>query len=304
MEIPTYLKGLYKHWKSHSEHQIDNNQVIKLDAGVLNSIQKFAVKRQNIWERKIKKQKPPLTKDLILQKYKFCNVYRELDRQTIEIHELLKKLEHDLDLWLLNVVFCRFVCNVNTINKVGLLSFSLANNKKVYKKLLDLPSPKYGSAYIFPVSLIMRSSYPTREKFFCMYLPKVMKRCGKIIRGLNNKSVVEALDELLPVFGFNFKFHWTEVLIDVAYQFPKLMNLYDRFPIGPGAKPTMKTLIKGIHPETTCLALTQTTFNNFPYLTYKSKPVLLSSENWEGIGCEYRKYSNLTRGRGRRRLYT
>jgi hypothetical protein len=39
-------------------------------------------------------------------------------------------------------------------------------------------------------------------------------------------------------------------------------------------------------------------------LTLNSKPLRLSAENWEGIGCEFRKYTNLSEGKGRKRIYS
>lgn len=303
MEIPSNLKSLYKHWGKHTLQPISSKEAVELDKKILSEIQDFAIERQLIWEKKTKGLDWPYTNDKVLQTYKFCNIYRELDRQTIEIHTLLKNHENDLDLWLLNVLFCRLICNTETVKKVGLLSYSAKHNLIVYKKLQSLARPKYGSAYIFPVSLIMKTKYPTREEFFCKYLPKVTRECAKIIKSFENKSVPEALALILPTFGFNLKFHWTESLIDTAYQFPEYIDLYKRFPIGPGSIPTMKLLSKEVNPENTCLALSQTPFPQFPHLTYNEKPVLLSAENWEGVGCEYRKYKNLKSGKGRRRLY-
>jgi hypothetical protein len=36
---------------------------------------------------------------------------------------------------------------------------------------------------------------------------------------------------------------------------------------------------------------------------YNGKELPLSSENWEGIGCEFRKYTNLLIGKGRKRYF-
>jgi hypothetical protein len=33
-----------------------------------------------IWERRQRNEKPPYTEDYILTKYRFCNIYRELER--------------------------------------------------------------------------------------------------------------------------------------------------------------------------------------------------------------------------------
>lgn len=301
MEVPTELKALYKHWQYHTDNETEVK--VTVNRQLLIKVQQFAVERQKIWERKTKGAKPPLTNDDILQNYRFCNIYRELDSQTIKIHSALKGFESNFEVWLLNVLFSRLICNSDTVNKIGFLSYDTTKNSVVYKKLKSLPRPKYGSAYIFPVSLIMKSDWPTREEFFCKYLPKVGKKCAEIICSFKRLGVSEALDNILPVFGFNLRFHWTEVLIDTAYQFPNYIDLSKRFPVGPGSAPTMKLLSPTTNPEETCLTLSRLPFDNFPSLTYNEASVLLSAENWEGIGCEYRKYSNLKKGRGRKRLY-
>jgi hypothetical protein len=264
----------------------------------------FAIERMKIWEKVERGLDPPFTADPILQRYRFCNIYRELDKQTMEYHKLLHNIRNNFDLWLLNMMFCRLICRYETIERIGLLSYNRRNNERVFEKLRVLSSPKYGTAYVFPISAIMKSRFPSRERFFCFYLPEIMKSCVKIIRSFDRTGVADAVERVLPVFKYNLRFHWTEVLIDVAYQYPKYIDLFKRFPVGPGSEPTLKILNKAVNPEETCLALTRTGLKNFPYLFYKGKRVWLSSENWEGICCEFRKYFNLQHGKGRKRIFT
>ncbi len=302
-EIPSELKGLYRHWEKHTiPKEEKSSHALGLDMDVLHEIRFFARERMHIWHKRYQNKERPYTKDQILRDYRFCNIYRELDRQTIEIHTHLKSFCDDLDTWLLNLFFFRFVCDPRTVRDVDMLSYEKDNNEKVYERLLKKKKPKYGSAYVFPISVIQKSEYSTRESFFCLYLPEIMKQVSDEIRDFDNVSVAEAVERVVAVLGFNFTFHTTEVLIDVAYQYPEYIDLFSRFPIGPGSKPTMKLLSKE-NPEDTCLLLTQYRIQDFPYLTYNKRPVLLSTENWEGIGCEFRKYANLKNGSGRKRRY-
>ena len=303
MEIPNKYKKLYRHWQKHTENKTTPLQRSKLNQKVLKDIETFATERMNIWEKKEKGKNPPHTKDEILQRYRFCNIYRELDRQTIEIHSMLKGLRNNFPLWLLNMAYARFMCKPQTLQKTGFLSFDENSNREVFNTLLAIPKPKYGAAYVFPISVIQKTETPTREEFFCFYLPKRMEEIAGMIEGFDNISVAEAVKNILPKFGFNFRFHWTEILIDVAYQYPEKINLFAEFPIGPGSEPTMKRLSKA-EPSKTCLALTSHEIRGFPYLTFNNKIVHLSAENWEGIGCEFRKYSNLKQGKGRVRKYS
>lgn len=301
MEIPQKYKDLYKHWELHT-NKPNFKESKHLNSKVIPEIEAFINERMRIWKKKELNEPKPYSTDEVLNIYRFCNIYRELDKQTFLFHTLLKNLRDDKELWILNMFFCRMIANPETINKVGLLSFDEKNNSKVFKKLTELPSPKYGTPYVFPISVIQRSKYPTRELFLSKYLPIGIRKVMPIINSLNNESVVNTLEKILPVFGFNLKFLWTEVLIDIGYQFPENIDLFKRFPIGPGSAPTMKIINNELDAELVCMDLVKQEIK-FKYLTYNGKKVYLSAENWEGIGCEFRKYSNLKQGKGRKRLY-
>lgn len=303
MEIPDNLKLLYRHWESHTVESKHTEDLSQLDQYLLNEISSFASERMRIWEQKVIGKAAPYTADLILQKYRFCNIYRELDRQTIQIHTLLNPLRADFATWLLNLMYCRFSCSPATVGKTGLLSFNETNNKKVYEKLMRLPRPKYGSAYVFPINSIAKTGCDTRELFFCRHLPSIATPLAEALSSIDRVSVTDLLDQILPILGVNMKFHMTEVLIDVAYQYPEKVNLYKDFHIGPGAEPTLKRLSRDIAPEDILNMLPAVRIEEFPYLKYNGMRVTLSSENWEGIACEFRKYSNLRKGAGRVRLY-
>jgi hypothetical protein len=233
MELPLYLKNLYRHW----EHHTQNRDLVKYDSFTISSIELFASERMRIWKNKEQKASAPYTSDPILRDYRFCNIYRELDKQTIAFHQLLNPYRHDFQTWLLNIMYARFLCSPDTLKLTGLLSLDTNKNHSVYSKLINSPRPRFGSAYVFPVSLILKSNYKTREEFFCFYLPTVAQKCAQTIQSWEKVSVSKGLSEILPIFGFNFKFHWTEILIDIAYQYPQYIDLYKQFPIGPGSQP-------------------------------------------------------------------
>jgi len=257
-----------------------------------------------IWQKKNQGSEKPYTSDEILNRFRFCNVYRELDRQSLEIHSSNKKYEGNFPLWLLNTAAARFICRTETVKKIGELSYFGDKNKVVKEKLLGLKKPKYGNAYVFPVSVLPKINCHNREEFVCDYLPEMIPKVAKLISFFNDESVDEILPRVTAEFGASFRFHWTEVLIDVAYQFPNFINLYKKFPIGPGAKESMLKLSSETSPENTCLRLVDSNYIMKNLLEMGSDKILLSAENWEGVGCEYRKYSNLKEGRGRKRYYS
>lgn len=302
-EIPTALVKLYAHWDKHANYKIDIT-TNDFDQQIYSEIIEFVNERMEIFAQKDSRKPPPWSRDPIFMQYRFCNIYRELDRQTIFFHKLLKPYKNDLAYWLLNMMFCRYICDPKTITKVGLIGFDRSRNQTVYEKLNQLASPKYGVAYIFPISSIQKTQFDTREKFFCFYLPAVASQIAGEIEMFKDISVIDALDRLIPIFKFNHRFHLTEVLIDLAYQYPAKIDLFKGFPIGPGSIPTMKRLDSSMVPEDVVIDLVHSKPKDLSYLTLKGNQIPLSAENWEGIGCEFRKYSNLREGRGRKRKYS
>lgn len=302
MELPNELKSLYRHWPGHSSatERVSPREVFA-DDQLFQNVLAFVHERMRIWEKKYVGQTAPYTTDPILGNYRFCNILREFDRQTIEFHTLLNPLRNDFPLWLLNMFYCRMVARPETVRKVGLLSFNKEENEVVYKKLMAHPRPRYGTPYVFPVSVIMRSDMPTRELFITKHLPSVMKDVVQVVQSWNKSSVVDGVAEVLPIFGFNLQFLWTEVLIDTAYQFSQYIDLFKQFPVGPGALPTFKKINPSVKPELLAEQLGRMSFDSG--VTYEGQPIVLSAENWEGVGCEFRKYTNLSAGHGRRRLY-
>ncbi|MCI0597525.1 hypothetical protein L0Y34_00395 [Candidatus Parcubacteria bacterium] len=302
MELPENLKRLYRHWRFHTTRSVgENPRTVFKSAKLFKDISWFVGERLHIWEQKTVGKEPPYTKDKVLSHYRFCNIFREFDRQTIAFHTLLNPLRDNFPLWLLNMFYCRMVANTDTVKHVGLLSFDTADNKKFYTTLLQSPRPRFGTPYVFPVSVIQRSTTPTRELFIAHHLPSIMKTVAKDIQGWNKKNIYDGVKTITPIFGFNLNFLWTEVLIDVAYQFPEFIDLFARFPVGPGSLPTMERI--NAKKDPTLLVEDLARIELETGLTYNKKPVRLSAENWEGIGCEFRKYTNLKAGKGRRRIF-
>lgn len=302
MELPNNLKSLYRHWDFHVNPNIPvNSENPFKDQELFKDISWFIKERISIWNTKIAGLAPPYTKDPILSTYRFCNIFRELDRQTIEFHTLLNPLRNNFSLWLLNMFYCRMVARTETIRNVGLLSFDSKENKELYERLVNSSRPRFGTPYVFPISVIYRSNTPTRERFIAEYLPSIMKVIADEISQWNRKSVYEGVECILSHFKYNLRFLWTEVLIDASYQFPQYVDLFGRFPVGPGSLPTMKKINSKKDPSllVTDLSSLQIDTN----LTFNGKQLRLSAENWEGIGCEFRKYTNLKAGKGRKRIY-
>lgn len=299
MELPKEFRSLYKHWSLHTFGRA--GKTIEGEIKIPAELEWFIKERISIWKQKVSGKLAPYTKDPILAKYRFCNIFREFDRQTIEFHTLLNPLRGDFPLWLLNMFYCRMVARPETIKQVGFLSFDKKQNERLYQKLLALPRPRYGTPYVFPISAIQNSSTPTRELFITSFLPKRLSVVAKQMKDWKRKPVYDGVKGILPIFGFNLSFLWTEALIDTAYQFPEKIDLFEKFPIGPGAFPTLRKLDPKRDPS---LLVQELCFLELDSgIEIDNRKLLFSAENWEGIACEYRKYTNLKNGKGRKRIF-
>ncbi len=69
----------------------------------------------------------------------------------------------------------------------------------------------------------------------------------------------------------------------------------------PGSLPTLQRIDKREKPSILVSRLSELPFDTG--ITFEGVPLVLSAENWEGIGCEFRKYTNLKSGKGRTRIY-
>lgn len=94
---------------------------------------RFVIERHHVYLRREKGKAAPWTKDKILQTYRFCNVYRELDRVTQWIAENWRDPHHDYKhLWFAMVV-ARLI---NKPESLELLSLPGRWNKKQFLRIL------------------------------------------------------------------------------------------------------------------------------------------------------------------------
>ena len=81
---------------------------------------KFIIARHAIYKARQAEQEPPWTKDPILRKYKFCNIYRERDRTTRWISTNWRQPnQNDPDFWFAAFVARRCINLPATLSAVG-----------------------------------------------------------------------------------------------------------------------------------------------------------------------------------------
>lgn len=293
---------IYRHRDKYlgSTRLAHSDTTVPLDSGLLFDFRNYARERMNIRHKKNQGEQPPWTDDALLQHYRFCNVYRELDKQTIYIHTRLQHLRDNFPLWLFNIIIARFIAKIETLEAIWICQ---PGDLSCEERLRAIVWTRYGDAYLFPPQIPIKLWYSDRADFIFNYFPRIISKLARLIETFNNASVSWWVSKITDLLGVWLRFHCTEVLIDVAYQYPHLIDLYGTFPVWPWSKPTMKRFNADAPVENVCLALVASQSDDFPYLLIDGKAMPITAEGIEWLGCEFRKYTNLLNGKGKPRIY-
>ena len=276
----------------------------------------FVYRRQLIWYKRFTlKEKQPWTMDSILQKYKIINVYRELDKGTVYIINKLKNIENR-KIILLNVVFYRFFNRFNLYEKLSLpplKDFSEKQKEELKKSLIKLKEtePIFNDAY-----LIAGKNGEEKHISVLDSLSFLWKNIDNMIERIDNCKTQEesfVIIKEIPLVG-NFLAY--EIWTDLTYfNFFKQNWTDDDFVnIGPGASWGLKIIYGKISKKEDFKKLKhlheiqKKYLNNKKWIgihnknAFSNKP-FLSLRNIEHSLCEFRKYNNLSHGKGKRRNF-
>ena len=293
---------------------------------------KFVVERQNIWYRRmILKEEYPWTDDPILQKYRFTNVYRELDKSTHYLLNFLSPLKKDRKNILFNVLIFRFFNSYGFFDKIGsMLHVEKYNPFEFIRKLDELKRKKikfFNNAYLIPHPSI-RKDYRPGDKHvqlaFCF--DAVKEKIDMLIARIDDvKTPGESLEIIKQIPGVG-SFLAYEVWTDLTYfkWFKQRWSDNDFVNVGPGArwglnimvgKDTPKFILPAkeyeklvfklrdeMQPALKKLNLLNKWMKIYYRHAFSNKP-FLSLRNIEHSLCEFRKYRRLSKGVGRKRLF-
>lgn len=293
---------------------------------------RYILERQRIWyKRFILKQLPPWTSNSVLQRYHFCNNYRELDKGTIYLINKLTPLKANRKKVLFNVVAYRFFNSYGFFDKIGGLLDPVTYDAHVFIKTLDELIAKveslYSPAYIVS-PFVIKPNYRPKDKhvqlaFIIEVLQaKIDELVAKIDSANTPKESFESLKEIPNVGNFLAYEFWTDLTYFDFFKQGWTDN--DFVNIGPGARWGLNIMmgkdVKGylLSPED-YLKLLYILRDSMPnalkqldlleewlkiaYKTAYSNLPFLSLRNIEHSLCEYRKYWRIKNNKsGRRRL--
>lgn len=287
---------------------------------------RFIYERQMIWyKRFVLKQPAPWTNDEILQKYKFINMYRELDRCTKYAVQNIGPLE-TRKAQLFNTIFFRFFNADQLYENLGIKPFTEYDKNvalDVAKRFEDMKKrglTMFNTAYVI-------SPGPTEQPKHITILTNLIKVWTDLDNTIERIDTCKTPEESfailceVPLAGpFLACEFWTDL---TYYDFFKQKWTDDDFVnIGPGAEwgleimfgklsPSdykkklqhLHTMQREILPTIHKLVGNDLTWEEISFKEAQSNKPYLSITDIEGALCEFRKYWNISHGQGRRRYF-
>lgn len=267
--------------------------------------------RHAIWKRRAAGKPWPWTEDEILRTYKFTNVFRELDRVTLELHKRVDKLPAAA-MKLYHIVAFRAFNRPETYDAL-MEDASLYNFKAMIKTLRGMI--KRGE-HVFTGAYIVTNAGSKVPKIELMAsaLAVILHRIDELHDDIIEDGTMQGATRLLAEFPMHGNFTSYEVVCDLRWQ--KSMGLSrapDRLTwanLGPGARRGINRMRTGRFNEK-AFGDTQSYIEYMRDLlaeapsrldqkTFADAPALEMREIEHSL-CEYDKYMRVLKGEGRPR---
>lgn len=291
---------------------------------------RFIYERQRIWCKREQGLPFPWTDDVVLSSYKFCNVYRQLDKGTREIVNLLESTDLSPEYKLFNIIAYRFFNRSETIRVLFRGGLDPENfdvdDQIMYFDACHARGPIFNDAYVISPQVYKEGIRSKDKHVQILYmLDDIRSNLSHSVRCLSDGAGLDIF-ESLPMVG---KFLAGQMMLDCTYStnvqgVPDLTPLTanDFLIVGPGAKWGLDILWKKkltpVEADQACRYLYKMQKNAFQILkgegmnfedvrwhtTSYPEPQYLALHDIQNSLCEFRKYHRLTHERqGRRRLF-
>lgn len=199
----------------------------------------FIKARHDVYTQKAAGAPRPWTTDKILQRYKFCNVYRELDRTTQWIGENWRKPnEADPDLW-----FAMYVARcINYIPTLEELRYPVPWNSMWFKRILEARKQRGAQIHSNAYSITTHHTKISKIMFYAQILERLW--CNReALRFRRGESFAVYADRLMAEQGIG-NFMAGQVIADLKYCAPHFdVGDWWHFALsGPGSRRGMQRL--------------------------------------------------------------
>ena len=291
----------------------------------------FIYDRQLIWYKKEKLKLPaPWTDDPILSTYKFCNMYRELDRGTQYILKMISDPSISLENKIFNIYCYRFFNKDKLFEEFfdGYLNVETFDFSK-YETLLDSKLNSglkiYSDAYT-TCQIPFNENYRKSNKHIQVLLKLKHLRnlilyenfIGRFLAGKSPMEQISVLQEIKTVGDFLAG----QIYLDITYTKAIPFSGDDFIIIGPGCAEGIQLLYPELPKKKYSEFMhhlrnhenyyfnelklkTNKDWHQIKYTSLYQKTDNISLMNYQHSCCEYRKYLNLMNPNrnGRKRYY-
>ena len=198
----------------------------------------YCKERENIRVKREAGENFPWSDDIIFQKGRFLNVFREDDKVSRSILKFAEPLKDDLPLLIQALFFGRWCNRKDTLEE---LSYEdLSDPKKLKSKLVELEQWENYNAY--PVQDVMwNDNHFSRIDTATTLFYEIKNELVNIILD-SNQNVITATDDINKLFRMENDFPIFMALIDIAWFRNDVIPMSSEVPTGIGAQPYLDRL--------------------------------------------------------------
>ena len=198
----------------------------------------YCKERENIRVKREAGENFPWSDDIIFQKGRFLNVFREDDKVSRSILKFAEPLKNDLPLLIQAIFFGRWCNRKDTLEE---LSYEdLSDPKKLKSKLVELEQWENYNAY--PVQdVIWNNNHFSRIDTATTLFYEIKNELVNIILD-SNQNVITATNDINKLFRMENDFPIFMALIDIAWFRNDVIPMSSEVPTGIGAQPYLDRL--------------------------------------------------------------
>ena len=198
----------------------------------------YCKERENIRVKREAGENFPWSDDIIFQKGRFLNVFREDDKVSRSILKFAEPLKDDLPLLIQALFFGRWCNRKDTLEELSYKD--LSNPKKLKSKLVELEQWENYNAY--PVQDVMwNDNHFSRIDTATTLFYEIKNELVNIILD-SNQNVITATNDINKLFRMENDFPIFMALIDIAWFRNDVIPMSSEVPTGIGAQPYLDRL--------------------------------------------------------------
>jgi len=190
----------------------------------------------------------PWTRDKIMQRYKFTNVFRELDAETLRFHERIDPLFGQLMAdRLYHMILFRAFNKHQTYDLLAKYKDGLTNTRKM-KKILHRHADRGGKVFTGAYIVTNAGSSESKIDLMCDALGVQYRGRQRIWDAMQKDGTMQGCTDILRAYPMQGPFTAYEVICDMRHQKGMLDKAPDRRKwanLGPGARRGINRIVSG-----------------------------------------------------------